>query len=199
MGIANWEVVHNTNVNHGIDFSSGLDMQGSFCYATEVLSGPALIAIKNNVVLDKPNVKINAYIRKDCNKIEPFLFIRKDVTNNAYVLKLENNINLYKINISDMQSIPSAQPIVYGSTNIDSNVTYYISFSCYSLLDGSTVFDCSINKNNTWVNEFSHVMIPDITSGDIGFGMYYKFSNLQVNCKKSYFDNIEILTPIVFI
>jgi hypothetical protein len=200
MAITNWELITNENFVHGIDFSSGLNLVGSFCYATEITAGPALIAIKNKVVTDVANIKLQIYIRKQCANIEPFLFLRFDsVTGYAYVIKLENNINLYKLNITDITSIPPLSPIVQGTTPINANVTYRINFYCYTLIDQSTVFECSLFLNNTWVTEISHVMEPDIVSGDLGFGAYYKFGTILEGCTKAFFDNIEILSPIVFV
>jgi hypothetical protein len=200
MAITNWEIITNEGFIHGIDFSSGLNLPGSFCYATELTSGPALIAIKNKIITDKANIKISAYIRKECNNLEPFIFLRYDsVSGEAYVIKLESNINLYKLDLTDKASIPSQQPLKQGTTTIINNTTYHVSLYSYSLIDGSTVFECGLFDGTAWQTELSHVISPDIESGDLGFGTFYKFSSVNTGCKKSYFDNIEILSPIVFV
>ena len=200
MAITNWEIITNEGFIHGIDFSSGLNLPGSFCYATELVSGPSLIALKNKIITNRANIKVTAYIRKECNNLEPFIFLRYDDTSGeAYVLKLESNINLYKLDLKDKISIPSQQPIKQGTTTILLNTSYHISFYSYTLIDGSTVFECGLHNGTIWVNEFSHVLDPDIDSGDIGFGTFYKFGSISSGCKKSYFDNIEILSPIVFV
>lgn len=195
----NWEAVINTNFIHGIDFADGLNLQGEFCYAMEITAGNALLAIKNKTVTNKADVKLKATIRKSCAKLEPFLFLRLDNTNHAYVMKIESNLNLYKLNLNDQNAISSATPIVSGTTPITFNTSYRFSFFAYTLLDGSTVFECDILDGTTWKNEIKQVLAPDIASGDIGFGAFYKFSNITDSCKRVFIDEIEISTPIIFI
>lgn len=199
MATQNWEATTNTNFIHGIDFADGLNLQGEFCYAMEITAGNALLAIKNKTVTDKADVKIKATIRKSCAKLEPFLFLRLDNTNHAYVMKIENNLNLYKLNLGDRASIPSATPIASGVTPLTFDTSYRFSFFAYTLLDGSTVFECDILNGATWGNEIKQVLAPDIASGDLGFGAFYKFSSIQDNCKRVFIDEIEISTPIIFI
>lgn len=199
MGVVNWEIVTKINANNGIDFTSGLSLEGDYCYALEVLQGPSLLAIKNKVVTAKKNAKIKALIRKSCIKMEPFLFLRCNSQKIAYVLKLENNMTLYRLDMTDIDSFSEQDPIVSGTTTINANVSYNISLSCYELLDSSVIVDVEILKNNVWTSEIKHVFMPNIFEGDIGFGNYYRFSNLTSECKRVYFDKIEILTPIDFI
>lgn len=206
MAITNWTLVSNTNFIHGIDFTSGLHLVGSFCYTTEITDGPAMLSVRNSVITNKSNIKIQAYMRKECANIEPFLFLRFDspscnpyFTNFAYVVKLENNLNLYKLDITDLTQFPSQIPMAQGTIAITPNTTYQVSFYSYTLVDNSTVFECAIYNGTTWVTDISHVITPDIVSGDIGFGAYYKFGTVVPGCRKAYFDNIEILSPIVFV
>ena len=199
MGVVNWDIVTKINANNGIDFASGLNLEGDFCYALEVLQGPSLIAIKNKIITAKKNVKIKTLIRKSCIKMEPFLFVRCNSSKQAYVIKLENNITLYRLDMTDLPSFASQVPIISGTTTIEANVTYNISLSCYELLDSSAVFDVEILKNNVWQTEIKHVLLPNIAEGDIGFGNYYRFSNLTSECKRVFFDKIEILIPVDFI
>jgi len=199
MSVINWEIVTKENALNGVDFTVGLQLEGDFCYATEVTAGPSFIAIKNKVITNKKNSKIRAMIRKSCNNMEPFLFLRLH-NNEAYVMKMESNISIYKLNFSSGSAFSIQDPISSGTTLIEPNKTYNVSFSCYELLDGSTIFDVDIlNSYGVWENEIKEVLTPDIAEGDMGFGNYYRFSNLTSDCKRVFYDRIEILTPVEFI
>lgn len=208
MSTQNWVEVNKVHFIHGIDFAEGLDLQGEFCYAMELTGGNAFVAIKNNIVTNKSDVKIRATLRKSCSKIEPFLFVRATdgdpydpyaQNGDAYVLKMENNLNLYKLNLLDPVSIASTAPLVSGLTPLSPNVSYRLSFFIYTLLDGSAVFEVDILNGTTWINEIKQVLTPDISSGNVGFGAYYPFATIQPGCKRVFIDEIEISTPVTFI
>ena len=87
MASANWEVVNVVDAIHGVDFTAGLDMEGDFCYTAEITAGPSLFVLKNiaAAATNKDNIKIRALVRKQCDTVQPFLFVRMDGNSNAYI------------------------------------------------------------------------------------------------------------------
>jgi hypothetical protein len=200
MASANWEIVNVVDAIHGVDFTSGLDMEGDFCYTAEITAGPSLFVLRNiaTTAINVENVKIRALLRKQCDSIQPFLFVRMNGSSNAYVMKLDNNIALYKFDLSDLNGMLAVAPIDQGITAITTNVTYNVSLSAYSLLDGSTVYECEMYDNG-WRSEIKTVVEPDIVSGSVGFGQLYRFTSVTQGCLRAFFDDIEISVPQTFI